>query len=151
MLPVLMQAGSWLLKNPAYIAVFVLALACGGLYLNNMAQDAIINSQGAKIENLAAVVDRINNNLQVCETNEMTLQGALDSANTQTQAAHDKAAVLGDQVRSEQARVSEWQKKFQDKQCLTNDDEVTISEGKVVNDEKSLETIDAINSVFDIK
>lgn len=129
---IILNAGKYLIKNPVYIAVFVLGIMCTGLWVNNKMQDNTIAKQAVQIEKLEAFADRVENNLEVCETNEDVLQRALDEANTQTQAAHDKSAVLGEQVRSEQARVAEWMKKYQDKVCLNNNDEVPIPKDRII-------------------
>lgn len=131
------------LKKPSVIAIIVLTLLCGGLYVNNARQDVKIAELGTKIV-------KIESNYTTCKSNETTLKDAVDVANGQSDAWVTSNEALRVQLNEALGQVTHWQDLYDNKICFNNNDETPVvpSQGKVVNDEKSAKAVDRLNGIF---
>lgn len=131
------------LKKPAVLAIVVLVVMCGTLYLNNKLQDA-------KIEKLKASIVLMENNFNTCKTNEKDLISAIQVCNNQSDSWINSNNVLRDQLKDVNGQVRHWQDLYDNKICYNNDDETEIvpSQTKVINDEKNIDAINRLNDIF---
>lgn len=132
-----------LLKKPTVIAIIILTIAVGGLYVNNTIQDG-------KIATLEASVVKIQSNYDTCKGNEQTYKEAIAQCNGAADSWATSNAALQQQIEEAQLQVAYWQKQYDDKLCLNNDDETPVvpSQGKVVKDEASSNAVNRLNDIF---
>jgi len=132
-----------IIKRPTVVAIIVLLLLCGTLYINNARQDVKIAELGTKIA-------KIELNYSTCKTSKSTLQEAINVCNGQSDAWVASNDALREQITKCYDEVAYWQNLYDNKICFTNEDETPVvpSQGKVVNDVKSSEAVHRINIIF---
>jgi hypothetical protein len=131
------------IKKPAILAIIVLVIMCGTLYVNNKIQDA-------KIEKLKASITLMENNFHTCKTNEKDLLGAIEVCNNQSEKWVESNNIIRGQLENANKQIKHWQDLYDNKVCYNNDDETPVvpSQQKVVNDEKSIDAINRLNLIF---
>lgn len=131
------------LKRPTILAIIVLTIAVGGLYVNNKMQDS-------KIARLEADIVAVQGNFNTCKTNEETLTEAIKEQNALADGWIASNDALRVQVEDAQRQVIYWQQQYDDKICFNNEDETPVvpSQGKVVKDEKSVDAVNRLNDIF---
>lgn len=132
-----------LLKKPTVIVIILLCVAVTGLYVNNTIQDG-------KIATLEADVVKIQTNFDTCKGNEVTYKEAIEQCNGAADSWASSNAALQQQLEETQLQVVYWQKQYDEKLCLNNDDETPVvpSQGKVVKDEASTNAVNRLNDIF---
>lgn len=135
---------SGVLKRPWIIALVVMGIAMGGMWVN-------IQRLESNIIGLKADMVVMKSDFQTCENNEHTLMGALDSCNFEISGFISSVELMSEQVKTEKGRVVYWRDKYNNKTCYKPSDEVVVikkDEVRVLNDEKNVDAVNTINSVF---
>jgi len=132
-----------LLQKPTVIAIMLLTMACGTLYVNNTLQDAKI----LKLESQVVVIE---SNYNTCVDNETTLKGIIEESNSVVDGFVSSNNAIKSQLIKTQQLVVYWQNQYDNKVCYTNNDETPVipTQGKVVNDETSADAVTHINDLF---
>lgn len=135
---------SGVLKRPWIIALVIMGVLMGGMWIK-------INLLKGDVVDLRDEIVRIEGNFNTCKSNEHTLNGALDSLNTQISEFESNIALMEEQVDIEKGRVVYWRDKYNNKICYKPSDEVVVikkDETRVLNDEKNTDAVNRINTIF---
>jgi len=133
-----------ILARPWIIALIVMTLAMGVQWVK-------IQSLQGDIIKLDGKIVTMEKNFNTCKSNEVTLNGAVDQCNTETDEFVANIALLADQVQQEKDRVVYWRDKYNNKVCYnptTDTIIVTPDDRRVLNDETNVDAINRINDIF---
>lgn len=133
-----------IMARPWIIALIVMGVMMGGMWIN-------IHRLEGNIVDLKSDIVTMQADFKTCENNEHTLMGALDSCNFEISGFQANVTLMAEQVQTEKDRVVHWQTMYQNKICFTPEDEVVVEktdEVRVLNDEKNIDAVNRINSVF---
>jgi hypothetical protein len=133
------------LKRPWIIALVVMGVAMGGMWIN-------INVLKGDIVDLRADIVRVESNFKTCKVNENTLLVSIEEQNGSIDSLNTIIVGLQDQVKAEQKTAVTWERKYKNRPVITKIKEVPVIEyvekGVVVDEETSKEYIDYFNILF---
>jgi hypothetical protein len=133
------------LKRPWIIALVVMGVAMGGMWIN-------INVLKGDIVDLRADIVRVESNFKTCKVNENTLLVSIEEQNGSIDSLNTIIVGLQDQVKAEQKTAVTWERKYKNRPVITKIKEVPViqyvEKGVVVDEETSKEYIDYFNILF---
>lgn len=136
---------SYVFKNPWIIALLVMTLVMGGMWVR-------ITALKGDIVDLRSEIVRIESDFNTCKTNEHGLLISIDEQNGSITSLNTIISGLQQQVVDEQIIADKWEQKYKDRPVITTIKEVPVIEyvekGVVVDENTSKEYVRYFNTLF---
>jgi hypothetical protein len=134
-----------ILKRPWIIALIVMGVLMGGMWIN-------INVLKGDIVDLRTEIVRVEKDFGTCKNNELGILTALEEQNGSITSLNTIITALQEQVVDEQELADKWEWKYEHRPVIKTVKEVPtiiyVDGGVVVDEESSKEYVDYFNVLF---
>lgn len=140
-------------KNPLVIITVIAAIIISGLFIKIKFMEVKLDRMEGQLIVAEANLARMENNFNVCKTNEGTLRLAIKEQKDTLENMEVATLALQAQLRMEQNIATKWEERYKNRPVITKIKEVPviqyIEKELVIDEDASKEYINYFNSLLD--
>lgn len=153
MLPMILPMLLKWAKNPLVIISVIAVIVISGLFIKIKFMEVKLGLMEGQLIVAEANLARMENNFNVCKTNEGTLILAIEEQKGSIENMETVTLALQAQLRMEQTIASKWEERYKNRPVITQIKEVPviqyIEKELVIDEDASKEYINYFNSLID--